>query len=273
MIMTNANGYEMKETIKWYANHARNFNLDRFTRDPSISLIVEQGEKAQLTDREMKAVLTRFPRNARARSLLRRIVWENPLWFSKLSLERGEAIPTLNVFDAISHTAIVPSYTSYETDANERALSADIHLYQIQAPMPREIRRAIHAEGLAHEIGHTLLASPLYDGMKLKLPDGRVVESEQFLEELGLKAENLIPVSNYALTVREGEFSGKPLPYKIKHGGKKYAMSEELAETIAQMAMPFPLHNPNRLSRAENLASRQEIVQGLELFLNAVRVK
>jgi hypothetical protein len=59
------------------------------------------------------------------------------------------------------------------------------------------------------------------------------------------------------------------MPYKYIDGDLKTAVSEELAETIAQMVLPFALHNDYGLTREKNLANRPDVVSGLENFLNA----
>ncbi len=258
-------GYEMKDTLRWYDSQIKGLSLGNLgvRRDYPI----ENPELAQLNPQYVKNVLSLFPRNARERSILDKISWAKPLWFAKASIGTGVPTPTGFCSDAISPTAIIPGYTRYYLDKDEK-LRASIELYQLEDFIPPVVRQVVHTEALAHEFAHTIIAPALYGKQKLRLPNGRIVAGEEFLMDLGMKAEKRIPISHYAEAYRD--MNG----YVVRDGDKKTAISEELAETISAIVLPFALHNPQQIPHKDtHLGNRKEIVSGLEAFLNARRAR
>src|SRR3989338_4859728 len=287
-------GYDMKDTLNWYARNSQELRdigpselsfLGKMCWDTGekderkISLMqrrfdygrVENPELAQLDKYDIENVLFLFPDNAVDRSILDKIIWKSPLWFSKASLEQGKPIPTTNYAEAISPTAIIPGFTDYYLDKSGK-LRASIELYQLNKSIPDSVRRAVNVEALAHEFAHTIIAPSLYGKQKLRLPDGKLVEGEEFLMDIGMKAEKRIPISHYAEAYRDVTASDG-LPFRIIDGDKKTAISEELAETIAEIVLPFALYNPQQITNKDShLGNRREIVSGLEAFLNAQEI-
>jgi len=265
--MTNEtnSGYDMNDTLSWYSQVVREPILRREIK-PIKDFPILQTAYAQLHDFDVLRTLGLFPRNAVERSILDKISWQKPLWFSKASIETGVPTQTRDLKEAISNTAIIPGHTGYYLDKDGK-LRASIDLYQLESWIAPLVRRAVNTEALAHEFAHTILAPALYREQKLRLPNGGVVDAHDFLMDLGAEAEQLTPVSHYAGAYRAGD--GK---YLVHEGDKTISISEEFAETIAQMVLPFALHNRKCLSREQNLASRSEIVAGLESFLNAQEI-
>lgn len=269
--MTNetSSGYEMKDTLSWYASQ-KNFSIENqgMWECPKV----ENTICAQLSSNQMADILSLFPKNARERSILNKIIWGKSKWFDKSTLGTGIAFPTIYPSSAISTTAIIPGFTDYFLD-DAKKLRANIELYQLDDGMQPRIRRTVHTEALAHEFAHTIIAPALYGKQKLRLPNGEIVDGHDFVMDLGRKAEAHIPISHYAEAYRDFTAS-EGLPFRIIDGDKKTAISEELAETISAIVLPFVLHNPQNLDRKEShLGNRREIVSGLEVFLNAQEVK
>jgi hypothetical protein len=270
--MTNGKlkGYDMKDTLRWYTRNISRLSIgnNRMRKNYPI----ENQGLAQLEPECIRNVISQFPRNARDRSIIDKISWQKPTWFAKETLETGVPTPTTDADNAISPTAIIPGYTGYYLNDAGR-LRADIKLYQLEFWIDPVVRQAVQTEAVAHEYAHTVIAPSLYGNQNLELPDGTIVNGEDFLMNIGMKAEKRIPISNYAEVYRDFSAS-EGLPYKIMHGDKKTAISEELAETIAAIVLPFALHNPQNISiRNSHLANRREIVRGLEDFLNARKVR
>jgi len=263
-------GYDMKDTLRWYASQMKGLSIGNIgmRKCPRIA----NPPLGQLNSDYIRNVLSLFPRNARERSILDKISWEKPLWFAKATLGTGIPTPTGMSYDAISPTAIIPGYTDYYLDKAGK-LRASIELYQLETWIPPVVRQVVHTEALAHEFAHTIIAPALYGKQKLKLQNGEVVDGEEFLMDLGMRAEKRIPISHYAEAYRDFTAS-KDLPFKVISGDKKTAISEELAETIAEIVLPFVLHNPQQIPvREDHLKNRRDIVRGLEDFLNARRTK
>ncbi len=272
-------GYDMKDTLRWYA---KNIQGPIFQKDakPKKNYPIENHELAQIHDLDILRTIGLFPENAIDRSILDKIIWEKPKWFAKASLETGIPIPTIYESDAISPTAIIPGKTNYYLDKDGK-LRASIELYGFGGNIANwEIRRTVHTEALAHEFAHTIIAPALYGEQKLKLPSGEIVEGHDFVMDIGRKAEAHTPVSNYASAYRAKNIPKEVLdngsgiiPYRYIDGDLKTAVSEELVETIAQIVLPFALHNEKGLSKEQNLANRLDVISGLEAFLNAEGIR
>lgn len=286
--MTKQNsGYDMKDTLRWYASQIAGLSLGNIGMRKNWT--IENPQLAQLEPEYVHNVISLFSRNARERSILDKISWQKPLWFAKATLGTGIPTPTGVSSDAISPTAIIPGYTAYRS-SRKGNLRASIELYRMETWIPELIQGVIHTQALAHEFAHTILAPALYGEQKLKLPNGEIVDGHDFVMDLGRKAEAHIPISHYASAYRDFHpdcecydkeatksrvlcaGGSRVMPFKYIDDGIKTAVSEELAETIAQMVLPFALHNDYGLSKDKNLGNRPDVVSGLEAFLNAGKV-
>ncbi|KKQ35125.1 MAG: hypothetical protein US51_C0015G0001, partial [Microgenomates group bacterium GW2011_GWA2_37_6] len=156
----------------------------------------------------------------------------------------------------------IPSYTDNAKWQETGIPNSDIHLYRIPEVVPPDVQKIIHAEGLIHEIGHTIL-TPLYRGkeMPLKLPDGTIVDGKQFILDFGNASENHTPFSHYSSEYRdeEGKFKGK------------LGVEEEFCEAIAAYLLGF-VYAKEEERRLNPFSDRPEIKVMVEAFLNAESV-
>lgn len=260
-------GLDMRETLDWYKSSG--------VEMPSIpemdfSRPVENQELIELSEREMGGLFALFPENARNRSILRKVVGQSPTWFHRDSTSE-QPKPTINEAEAMSPTAIVPSYIDYTPWGELKVPTADIWLYQIpQNAASEKVRRLVLAEGFVHEIGHSIVQPALYVGdHSLKFPDGKIVNGLEAMLHFAELAEQHPPISHYASTYRgpNNKFESDNPVYNAKT-----AISEEMCETIAAHLLGFAYCGDN--SRGKNpFADRPEVRDFVRDFLNAELVK
>lgn len=260
-------GLDMRETLDWYKNSG--------VEMPAIPEIdfshpVENLELIELSEREMGGLFTLFPENARKRSILRKVVGQSPTWFHRDSTSE-QPKPTTNEADAMSPTAIVPSYIDYTPWDELKVPTADIWLYKIpQNAASQEVRRLVLAEGFVHEIGHSIVQPALYVGdHDLKFPDGKIINGLEAMLHFAELAEKHPPISHYASTYRghNNKFESDNPNYNVNT-----AISEEMCETIAAHLLGFAYCGDN--SRGKNpFSDRPEVRDFVRDFLNAELIK
>ena len=260
-------GLDMRKTLDWYKNSG--------VEMPSIpemdfSHPVENQELIELSEREMSGLFALFPENARNRSILRKVVGQPPTWFHKDSTSE-QPKPTTNESDAISSTAIIPSYIDYTPWGELKVPTADILLYKIpQNAASEKVRQLVLAEGFVHEIGHSIIQPALYvDDHSLKFPDGKIVNGLEAMLHFAELAEKYPPISHYASTYRghKNKFESDNPNYNVKT-----AISEEMCETIAAYLLGFAYCGDN--SRGKNpFTDRPEVRDFVRDFLNAELIK
>jgi hypothetical protein len=260
-------GLDMRETLDWYKNSG--VEMPPIPK-MDFSCPVENKELIELSEREMGALFTLFPENARRRSILRKVVGKSPTWFHRDSTSE-QPKPTTNEAEAMSSTAIVPSYIDYTPWGELKVPTADIWLYKIpQNAAPEKVRRLVLAEGFVHEIGHSIVQPTLYvSDHSLKFPDGKIVNGLEAMLRFAKLAEQHPPISHYASTYRgpNNKFESDNPNYNAKT-----AISEEMCETIAAHFLGFAYCGDN--SRGKNpFSDRPEVRDFVRDFLNAELIK
>src|SRR3989344_738960 len=260
-------GLDMRETLDWYKSSGVEMPP---IPEMDFSRPVENQELIELSEREMGGLFALFPKNARKRSILRKVVGQSPTWFHRDSTSE-QPKPTTNEAEAMSPTAIVPSYTDYTPWGELKVPTADILLYKIpQNAASEKVRRLVLAEGFVHEIGHSIVQPALYVGdHSLKFPDGKVVNGLEAMLHFAELAEQHPPISHYASTYRgpNNKFESNNPNYNAKT-----AISEEMCETIAAHILGFAYCGDS--SRGKNpFSDRPGVIDFVTDFLNAELVK
>ena len=260
-------GLDMRETLDWYRNSG--VEMPRIP-EMDFSHPVENQQLIELSEREMGGLFALFPENAKNRSTLRKVVGQSPTWFHRDSTNE-QPKSTTNESDAISPTAIVPSYIDYAPWGELKVPTADIWLYKIpQNSASEKVRRLVLAEGFVHEIGHSIVQPALYvEDHSLRFSDGKIVNGLEAMLHFAELAEQHPPISHYASTYRgpSNKFESDNPDYNAKT-----AISEEMCETIAAHLLGFAYCGDN--SRGKNpFADRPEVRDFVRDFLNAELIK
>lgn len=213
-----------------------------------------------------------FPYQARERSVLRHIVGKPATWFHRNSLvSKVGPFPTKDPKEAISPTAIIPSYCNYRRWVRTKKPTCDIHLFDIHAlTVPSTVRYVVYAEGAIHEMAHSIVAPALYNtgDYMLLMPDGTKVGGNDWLKDVfGAAAEKHTPISHYAGTYRHRDGTFK----RDKEGSAATAISEEMAESIAAFLLRFVFCHEKR-RRLNPFRDRPEVWQMVSDFLHAKHI-
>jgi len=253
-------GLDMAETISWYSNSE--VILPPLFLGHNLAKSVENKELIELSRRDLGTLFDLFPVNSRSRSILRKVVGQPTTWFDKASLD-GKPTPTTDESNAISPTAIIPSYIDYREWQKTGIPTADIWLYKLPGSIPPNVRRLITAEGFVHEVSHSVVQPALYvDSHNLRFPDGRIVNGLEAMLEFAKLAEQHPPISHYASAYRTTD-------NKFKGGDNQgTAISEEFCETVAAHLLGFAFCRDEQ--RGKNpFADRPKIKSFVASFLNA----
>lgn len=260
-------GLDMKETLDWYK--------DSKVEIPPIEEInfpypIENQELIGLSEKEMGGLFALFPENARKRSIIRKIIGQPPTWFHRDSTNE-QPKPTNNKSNAISSTAVVPSYIDYTPWNKLKIPTADIWLYEIpQDVTSEEVKKIVLAEGFVHEIGHSIVQPALYVGdYNLKFPDGKIINGLEAMFHFAKLAEQHPPISHYSSTYRgpNNKFESNDPNYNVKT-----SISEEACETITAYLLGFSYCGDNS-SGKDPFSDRPKIKDFIKDFLNAELIK
>jgi len=259
-------GLDMKETIEWYKRSG--IELPEVSGD--FPFPVENQDLIGLSKKELGGLFSLFPKNARDRSILRKVVGQPATWFHKDSTSE-QPIPTTNQDEALSPTATIPSYIDYTPWSELKTPTADIWLYQIpEDATPEDVRKIILSEGFVHEIGHSIVQPALYVGdHTLKFPDGKLVNGLEALLQFAELAEGHPPISRYASTYRG---AGNKFESDNPDYNAKTAISEEMCETIAAYLLKFAYCGNDARGR-NPFEDRPEVEKFVRDFLEAELVK
>lgn len=256
-------GLDMKETLAWYQGAGVNMLP---IQEGDLPYPIENQSLIELSERELGGLWALFPENAQKRSALRKVVGQPSAWFHKDSTS-GQPRPTTNEAEALSPTAIIPSYIDYTPWPK-----ADIWLYKIpQQAAPEKVRRLVLAQGFVHEIGHSIVQPALYvkKDYNLKFPDGEIVSGLEAMGQFAKLAEQHLPISHYASNYRgtNNTFESDNPQYD-----KEIAISEEMCETIAAYFLGFAYCGDD--TKGKNpFADRPEIRDFVRDFLDAELIK
>jgi hypothetical protein len=259
-------GLDMGQTLEWYRTSG--VGLPQIPSDKQLP--VENPDLIALSSRDLGSLLSLFSKNAIERSILRKIVGMPATWFHKDSTSE-KPVPTTKQEDALTPTAIIPSYTDYTPWGELKVPTADILLYQLpRNAVPEDIGKLVLSEGFIHEVGHTIVQPAMYvSNHDLKFPDGKIVNGKDAILQFANLAEQHLPISRYASFYR-----GKD--NKFESDNPKYdprtAISEELCETIAAYFLGFAFCGDDARSR-NPFADRPEIKDFVKDFLNAELVR
>ena len=259
-------GLDMGATIAWYT---RNTNIlsDRIPPGTdSLPFPITDIQYSALNQEEIAAIINLFPPQAIARSRLQNdgsIIGKPTLYFAQDTTPEN-ITTTSEISNALSPTAIIPSYTDNTRWNKTGKSTSDIWLFEIPNYIDPEVRRIIHAEGLAHELAHTLVTQILYSSeeYKLKLPGGKTVDGNDYLMSFASAAENHPPISHYSSSYRKDGEEFKALS----------AIDEEIVETIAAHLLGFVFCRDEE-RRLDPLADRSEIQSLIDDFLHAELVE
>jgi len=261
-------GLDMEKTIEWYTSSGVRLPLN--STDKNLAYPIENRDLIELSDGELGGLFYLFPENARNRSILRKVVGQPATWFHRDSTSE-QPIPTTSQEDALSPTAIVPSYTDPAPWGELKVPTADIWLYQIQENVASEnVRRIILSEGFIHEIGHTIVQPALYvKEYTLKFPDGSLVNGLEAMLQFAELSEQHPSISHYASTYRgnNNKFESNNPKYNVKT-----AISEELCEAIAAYFLGFAFCGDDSRGKSP-FADRPEVRNFVGDFLDAELVK
>lgn len=255
-------GLDMDETINWYK--IAGINIPPIV-EKDFPYPIENKNLIGLSESELGGLLSLFPENSRKRSILRKVVGQPSAWFHKDSTKEKPQ-PTRNQAEALSPTAIIPSYIDYAPWNELKTPAADIWLYEIpKNAASDEIGRIIAAEGFIHEVGHSIIQPAISEeDYNLKFPDGTIINGFEAIMHFAELAEQHDPISHYASTYRGPN-------NKFEGDNAITAISEEMCETIAAHLLGFAYRNNDQKGN-DPFADRLEIKDYIKKFLNAERI-
>lgn len=265
-------GLDMAGTIKWYGQNVGTV-LGRLpnpanTQTAGVQFTVH-GRLNDLDIMDLYGVIQRFPIQARRRMNVRSVTMMESLWFSQDSKPNVPQVTTTR-HDAISTTAIVPSYVHYRSDTTQWCgYSGDIQLYAIRKDAAvATVQRIIHLQGLCHELAHCLVTPELYKNCTLMLPDakGTIITSDQWFVNFSNLANKFGPISHYvrAYYDEHGRLLEEPNPL--------LPINEAMAETITAYLLGFAYKpNGNGLNPFEG-ECRKELMPLIRDYLYAMRI-
>lgn len=258
-------GLDMAGTIEWYGQNEATImgRLPKSTNTPTG--ITVHGMLDTLTPAEIYGVFRRFPTQARQRMIVRTVTMFDPLWFSKDSMPNAPKV-TLNVQDAISETAIVPSFVQYTMDTTQWCgYGGHIQLYTIhETAATLAVRKIIHTQALCHELAHCLITPELREGCTLMFPN-ETFHTVKLFSDFSKLANRFGPISHYASAYcdKDGILLEKDTQLPI---------NEAMAEAITAYLLGFAYQpNSNGLHPFEG-ARRKELWPLIYNYLHATRM-
>ncbi len=264
-------GLDMAETLLFYEEHQ-----DRLLgmipasapRDERLPFPLRHTKFLQLDRHTLLALWFLFPEEARNRSVLRRVEGRPAAWFHAGSMGEAGPFKTENPAEALSPTAIIPSYCDYNRWLADRP-TCDIRLHYIHPlTCPPAVRHIILAEGFVHEVAHSIIAPALYSNWyRMQLPTkGKIAPNccNWLKFVLGRAAERKSAISHYASTYRDED--GRFKHDKINNTST--AVSEEIAECVTAFLLGFVFCREHR-RRFNPFCDRPEVKQLVRNFLYA----
>ena len=249
-------GLDMRPTTEWYqANLSRILSLLPEAQVTEPRFPVNGMEYIHLTHGRIAALIGLFPENAIQRSRLNAgaIIGRPSLYFRR-DTTIGNIETTSRASEAISETAIIPAYTD-NTRWNETGqLSSDVVLYEVPREIDRSVAEIIHAQGLIHEVAHTIFSQVLYKrDYALKMPNGEIVSGEDFMLRFAGEAEKYSPFSHYSGSFRKnGQEFASPR-----------AIDEEFSEAVVGYLLGFVYSDQNQKRRGFDPFADMPVVKGL----------
>jgi hypothetical protein len=263
--MTNKyrSGLDMTDTINWYESSG--VKLPDLSAGKDLSSLVSNVGEISLTTDEISGLYNLFSEKARARAMRFRIEGKPVTWFHKDSTSKNQ-IPTENLEEAISEKHIIPSYVSYPKNPDTGEFEGVIELYKLPDFISPEVKRLIHAEGLVHEIGHTIITPVLFfENYKLKMSNGDIVNGLDSLIDFANMAEKYSPISHYSSLFRK-DFSDSDMD-NVKRG-----INEEMAESLAAHLLGFTYTSDSE-RRLNPFLGRAEVKEYVKKFLEAEKAE
>lgn len=255
--MEKTSGFDMGNTIEWYRNSG--VRISEIFLGKTLPFPVEDEHLIELSRNEMAGLYNLFPENARQRNIARKVIGRPTRYFHRNSTNESP-LPTFDVEEAISPTAIIPSYIGYAKQEGE--LVGDIEMYELPEDIPENARKIISAEGFVHELGHGIVQPALFvNNYNLQFPDGKIVNGINAMFDFANMAEQHKPISHYAKTYRPNFSSSDTMKLKT-------AISEEAAETLVAYFLGFAYCGDDKRGK-DPFADRPEIKEFIKNFLDA----
>src|SRR3989338_3518188 len=126
-------GLDMAKTIDWYKSSGIEFREHK--EGPILPYSTEGKQHLELTEDDFYSLINLFPQSARQRSILQRIIGKPTIYFRRDSTAE-ELQVTEDVEQALSSTALVPSFIDYQAWKDMGNPSADIWLYRLPENIP-----------------------------------------------------------------------------------------------------------------------------------------
>lgn len=246
--MSDVSGLNLGPTIDWYAENLEAL-LERLPKptchdaailkESGITVTRQPGVESPLSDEDIAALVARFPAKTRTRWNVVSTAFQPPLWFKKGSTSESISV-THDVTEAISPTAIVPSYIENNKGGNSAYVEkygyqAEISLYAMDPDVvPLPIQRLILWQGLVHELVHGFVSVDIYDCREeqLLLPDGTLVGGHEYLESARDFFGGRPPISHYASTYFASDGTLPDVKFQRP-------LNENVTETITAMLLGF----------------------------------
>lgn len=257
----------MKETIEWYNQNQYNINLPKPSR---LGYIEIEGKLKDISIGKLIALKNLMSKNALERSVFGKVIVKPETYFlpnASQKMKEGEDPTTLSLNNAMSSTAIVPSF--YLPVSLKKS---NIELYNIpqKSVTDKKTREIILAQGFLHELAHTLNFIPRYENDKrynvgkqfLLLSDGSKMTGDDCMNKFGELFEKLSePMSIYSQGYHKGnEFYNPQEPLLM--------VDEELSETIAAYKLGFVFSN-SKERRFNPFIDRPEVEKFTREYLEA----
>ncbi len=262
---TIVSGLDMAPTIAWYnVNSAMIYNNlpDPRRRAPLEYQLAGNG---CLTREQINACIKLFPASAIQRMKLAKVERLPPRWFHRDSAG-GKPSATEDRDEALSPTALIPSYVDHET--TETTWFSRVELYDLPTDLvPEHVALIMWLQGCIHECAHTIITHELYRDVFLVLRDGRRVKAVTYLvEEMLALFNDRPPISHYASAYfgangRLREDDGETF---IR------ALNENMAEAITARLLKFAFQPDG--NGLDPFGGRADLRQVIDAYLHAERV-
>ena len=199
-------GFDMRPTIEWYLSHVQELiaRLPRpvqktsILKDLNICIYREKGSSSPLTNQDIAALVLLFPESIRNRWNVTNITFKGPLWFHRDSSTNGPT-PTRDSKEALSPTAIVPSFVGHHPCDKPPGYDSQIELYALDpAIVPKDVQRVIHSQALVHELSHSFVTTDLRSDCMCDLGHGSQVSLFEHMIDICDIIEDCGPISHYA---------------------------------------------------------------------------
>ncbi|MFA6991937.1 MAG: hypothetical protein WC269_01490 [Candidatus Gracilibacteria bacterium] len=263
-------GLDLAPAMKWYGQNEEILTemLAKTRMCGGNMPVIENGQHLQMQRLLGEMLIMSFPREAQERAIPGTIKVCPSKWFNKDSTSKDPKA-TDNIDEAISPTAIIPSYVDYSSETGKPWVS-NIELYKIPDSVNPAVAQIVQAQGLVHEYAHTVADAFLYGHRNLLFKDEREFNSVGFIDEFIRLTETISPMSSYSGSYRNRDWKYPEVIEGDKDSRKAFfmALREELAECIAAHILGF-VYTEDEDRRMDPFKGREELKAFIDEFLNA----